>query len=91
MRVSLNKIALIEKLITQPNNLNLEEQALYASYKILDHELEETIADQRKTVELIRQSGKLELMQEINEVHRFLFHPKSTHPLKNKILRLFTK
>ncbi len=89
MRVSLNKISLIEKLIFNSNSLNLEEKALLESYKILDPDFELEIENQKRTVDLILKSGRMELRQEINEVHNSLFHSNSKNPLKNRILNIF--
>ncbi|MEO1033261.1 MAG: hypothetical protein AAFX55_17790 [Bacteroidota bacterium] len=89
MRVSLNKIALIEKLIFNSNSLNPEEKALLESYKILDANFELEIENQKKTVDLILKSGRMELKREINEVHDSLFQPNSKNALKSRILNLF--
>ena len=89
MRVSLNKIALIEKLIFNSNALNPEEKALFESYKILDSNFELEIENQRRTVDLILKSGRMELKQEMNEVYDSLFHPNSRNAFKNRILSLF--
>ncbi|GAA3621778.1 hypothetical protein [Flavivirga jejuensis] len=91
MRVSLNKIALIEKLIFNSNSLNTEEKALFESYKILDSDFELDIENQKKTVDLILKSGRRELKQEINEVYNNLFHPNSKNVLKSRILNIFSK
>ncbi len=89
MRASLNKIALIEKLIFNPNSFNPEEKALYESYKILDSDFELEIENQKKTVDLILKSGRMELRREINEVYSSLFHPNSKNAFKSRILNLF--
>jgi len=89
MRVSLNKIALIEKFIFNSNSLYPEEKALYESYKILDFDFEIEIENQKRTVDLIMKSGRNELRQEINEVHDSLFHPNSKNAFKSRILNLF--
>lgn len=89
MRASLNKIALIEKLIYNTDSLNPEEKALYGVYKILDCNFELEIENQKRTVDLILKSGRMELRQEINEVYNSLFHPNSKHSLKSRILNLF--
>jgi predicted DNA-binding ArsR family transcriptional regulator len=89
MRVSLNKIALIEKFIFNANSLNPEEEVLFQSYSILDENFQGEIENQRKTVELVRKSGRKELRQEMDEVHAEIFHPHSKNPLKRKIPSLF--
>ena len=89
MRVSLNKIALIEKVIFNSKALSLEEKALFESYKILDSNFDSEIENQKRTVDLILKSGRRELREDINEIHNDLFHPHSKNPLKRKILSLF--
>ncbi len=89
MRASLNKIALIEKFIFNSNSLSSEEKVLFGSYKILDSDFELEIENQKKTVDLILKSGRMELRREINEVYNNLFHPNSKNALKSSVLNLF--
>ncbi len=89
MRVSLNKTALIEKLLCCPDALQSEEKALAEAYTILDTDFASEIALQKKAVDLILEAGRRELRQEINEVHDELFCPHAKNTLKNRILKLF--
>ena len=90
MRVSLNKIALIEKLIFNANSLSPEEKVLHDSYKILDADFNLEIENQKKTIDLIRKSGREELKQAIDAVHNNIFCEKSRDPLKERVLKMFS-
>ncbi|WP_146746619.1 hypothetical protein [Sinomicrobium soli] len=89
MRVSLNKIALIEKLLFHANALSPEEKALFETYSILDPDFEQEIAQQRITIDCIQRLGRKALRREIKDVYNELFHPHAKNTLKSKISSLF--
>lgn len=91
MRVSLSKIALIDKFIFDRDRMCPSERMLLESYRILESEFDLEIENQKKSIGLVMKSARKKLKEEIEGIHNELFHPNSKNAFQTEIFQLFQK
>lgn len=91
MRVSLSKIALIDKFIFDRDCMCPSERMLLESYRILESEFDLEIENQKKSIGLVMKSARKKLKEEIEGIHNELFHPNSKNAFQTEIFQLFQK
>ena len=89
MRTSLLETEQIEAhlmRLTEPGDALVFEARI-----LLEPELRDKMQWQEKTYCIIRQYGRNQLRQEIENVHQKLFHEEQHQSFRQKIMRLFSK
>lgn len=89
MKTSLDELQLIEScLLGQASG---GQQALFEAKLLLDSELGEDAYWQRKTYGIIRECGRKQLRNELEQIHQVLFSSPQHQSFRDKVLRFFRK
>ena len=89
MRTSLNDIKHIDDYLLQ--YAGKSDRALFEDRLILQPALQENLAWQQKTYDIIKQYSRRRLKEEIESVHQQLFTEAEHIPFRKKILAIFSK
>lgn len=87
MRTSLNEIKLIDEHLL--NNGSTENALLFDAMRIINPVLNEQIAWQKDTHEVIKHYGRKKLKAEIEAVHQKLFNEADHKSFRQRILSFF--
>lgn len=88
MRTSLNNILETEQYLT--GQLAPEDQLLYDARLIVDEDLQEQTRWQQHTYEVIRAYGRMQISNQLENIHhRFMTEPQHII-FRNKILKIFS-
>ena len=89
MRTSLNDIQLIDDYLLHVAGET--DRALFEARLLLQPALQEHLAWQQKTYDIIRQYSRRQLKAEIESVHQHLFTEPEHIPFRQKILDIFQR
>ena len=89
MRTSLHDIQQIDDYLLQ--YAGKADRALFEARLLLQPALQENLAWQQKTYDIIKQYGRRRLKTEIESVHQQLFTEPEHIPFRDRILALFSK
>lgn len=89
MKTSLNEIRLIEHYLL--SDKKDEESFLFEAKMILQPELKQQVYWQNKTYQMVRNYGRKQLKNEIDNIHETLFNTHAHQSFRQKIMRLFSK
>jgi hypothetical protein len=89
MRTSLNDIQQIDDYLLQ--YAGKADRALFEARLLLQPALQENLAWQQKTYDIIKQYSRRRLKAEIESVHQLLFTEPEHIPFRRKIMALFSK
>jgi hypothetical protein len=67
------------------------ESFLFEAKLILQPELEERVYWQNKTYQMVRNYGRKQLKNELNNIHETLFNTDEHQSFRQKVMRLFRK
>jgi hypothetical protein len=87
MRTSLNEIRLIDGFIF--NNNTTEDTLLFDAMLIINPQLSNQVAWQKKTHAMVEQYSRKKLKAEIEDVHQKLFNEPVHKKFREKIFRFF--
>jgi len=88
MRTSLNEIQQIEKYIDQ--ELPMEDALVFEAKAIINPSLGRNTFLQKKIYELLRHYHRRKLRNEMEKIHRLVFHDPANTSFRKNILQLFT-
>ena len=89
MRTSLKRIEQIEDHLL--GTASTEDRLLFEARTVIDPQLAEETAWQKRTYGLIQSMGRSELVHEIEGIHVKLFSTPQYSWFREKVLKLFTK
>lgn len=89
MRTSLNKIKTIEELLS--GTMAPAEQLVFEARQVVDQALANDVKAQRKTYEIIKACGRIELRHDLNELHHKLMNDPAKANFRDLILSIFKK
>lgn len=89
MRTSLNKIQAIEEFLT--GTIAPEEQVVFEANQLINRNLSEEVALQRKTYRVIAAYSRVALKTELNSLHHKLMRDPSKKTFRDLILTIFQK
>jgi hypothetical protein len=89
MRTSLNDIQQIDDYLLQ--YAGKADRALFEARLLLQPALQENLAWQQKTYDIIKQYSRRRLKEEIDSVHQHLFTEPEHIPFCRKIMAIFSK
>lgn len=89
MKTLLNELRLIEHYLL--SDAQDGESFLFEAKMILEPELKEQVYWQQKTYQTVRDYGRKQLKNEINNIHETLFNTEAHQSFRQKVMRLFRK
>ncbi|MGN7989958.1 hypothetical protein ACTJKC_21620 [Pedobacter sp. 22226] len=89
MKTSLHELRSIEHYLLSDNKDG--ESFLFEAKLILQPELEEQVYWQNKTYQMVRNYGRKQLKNELNNIHETLFNTDEHQSFRQKVMRLFCK
>ncbi|RLJ72867.1 hypothetical protein [Pedobacter alluvionis] len=89
MKTSLNELRLIEHYLL--SDVKDGESFLFEAKMILQPELKQQVYWQNKTYLMVRDYGRKQLKNEINNIHETLFNTAEHQTFRQKVMRLFRK
>ncbi|GGG99822.1 hypothetical protein [Pedobacter zeae] len=89
MKTLLNELGLIEHYLLSDRKDG--ESFLFEAKMILEPELKEQVYWQQKTYQAVRDYGRKQLKNEINNIHETLFNTEAHQSFRQKVMRLFRK
>ncbi|WP_426325177.1 hypothetical protein [Pedobacter sp. R-06] len=89
MKTSLNELRLIEHYLLSDNKDG--ESFLFEAKMILQPELKQQVYWQNKTYQMVRDYGRKQLKNEIDNIHETLFNTDEHHSFRQKVMRFFSK
>lgn len=89
MKTSLHELRSIEHYLLSDNKDG--ESFLFEAKLILQPELEEQVYWQNKTYQMVRNYGRKQLKNELNNIHETLFNTDKHQSFRQKVMRLFRK
>ncbi|WP_406823489.1 hypothetical protein [Pedobacter sp. KACC 23697] len=89
MKTSLNELRLIEHYLLSDGKDG--ERFLFEAKMILQPKLKQQVYWQNKTYQMVRDYGRKQLKNEINNIHETLFNTAEHKSFRQKVMRLFRK
>ena len=89
MKTSLNELRLIEHYLLSDDKDG--ESLLFEAKMILQPELKQQVYWQNKTYQMVRDYGRKQLKNEIDNIHETLFNTDEHRSFRQKVMRLFSK
>ncbi|GAA4200747.1 hypothetical protein GCM10022289_12970 [Pedobacter jeongneungensis] len=89
MKTSLHELRSIEHYLLSDNKDG--ESFLFEAKLILQPELEKRVYWQNKTYQMVRNYGRKQLKNELNNIHETLFNTDEHQSFRQKVMRLFRK
>ncbi|ETZ21411.1 hypothetical protein [Pedobacter sp. V48] len=89
MKTSWNELRLIEDFLL--SDTDTEDILLFEANLLLQPNLKESVFWQQKTYNLVHKYGRLQLRNEIEQVHEKLFTAPEHRSFRQKIMQLFGK
>ncbi|MDQ0964713.1 hypothetical protein QFZ20_000116 [Flavobacterium sp. W4I14] len=89
MKTSLNELRLIEHYLLSDNKDG--ESFLFEAKTVLQPELKRQVYWQNKTYQMVRDYGRKQLKNEIDNIHETLFNTDAHQSFRQKVKRLFSK
>jgi len=89
MKTSLNELRLIEHYLLSDEKDG--ESFLFEAKMILQPELKQQVYWQNKAYKIVRDYGRKQLKNEINNIHETLFNTAEHQSFRQKVMRLFCK
>ncbi|MBB6239353.1 hypothetical protein HDC90_004006 [Pedobacter sp. AK013] len=89
MKTLLNELRLIEHYLLSDDKDG--ESFLLEAKMILQPELKEQVYWQQKTYQVVRDYGRKQLKNEINNIHETLFNTEAHQSFRQKVMHLFGK
>jgi hypothetical protein len=89
MKTSLNELRLIEYYLLSDDKDG--ESFLFEAKMILQPGLKQQVYWQNKTYKIVRDYGRKQLKNEIENIHETLFNTDEHHSFRQKVMRLFRK
>jgi hypothetical protein len=89
MKTSLNELRLIEHYLLSDDKDG--ENFLFEAKMILQPGLKQQVYWQNKTYHMVRDYGRKQLKNEINNIHEKLFNTDEHQSFRQKVMRLFRK
>ena len=89
MKTSLNELRLIEHYLLSDNKDG--ESFLFEAKMILQPDLKQQVYWQNKTYQMVRDYGRKQLKNEIENIHETLFNTDTHQSFRQKVMRLFSK
>lgn len=89
MKTSLNELRLIEHHLLSDNKDG--ESFLFEAKMVLHPELKQQVYWQNKTYQMVRDYGRKQLKNEIENIHETLFNTDAHQSFRQKVMRLFSK
>lgn len=89
MKTSLNELRLIEHYLLSDKKDG--ESFLLEAKMILQPELTQQVYWQNKTYQMVRDYGRKQLKNEIDNIHEKLFNTGAHQSFRQKVMRLFSK
>lgn len=89
MRASLRNLQLIEAYLS--GHLSPTDQDSFKRRLLVDPQLFDQVEQQKYTYQLIRQRGRQQLQQELNQLHAEIFSSKDQRSWQRRVLAFFKK